>query len=96
MTFRHIIRDRPLTPEEAAKYREIRERIDAELPELVARHQDRMAADDQFRTELRAEIDRMDRGERIDIEGDEALKEFFDQIKAEALSELPDDRQSEP
>ncbi len=34
---KHIVRDRRLTPEEAAKYRRIREQIAAELPEIQAR-----------------------------------------------------------
>jgi len=41
---RRITRDRKLTPEEAAKYRKIREQVDAELPELIARHHDRVEA----------------------------------------------------
>ncbi len=36
-------RNRRLTPEEAAKYRRIREQVAAELPELVSRHRERMA-----------------------------------------------------
>ena len=35
---KRIIRDRRLTPEEAAKYRQVREQVEQELPELVARH----------------------------------------------------------
>jgi ribosome-binding protein aMBF1 (putative translation factor) len=42
MTLRRITRDRKLTPEEAARYRKVREQVDAELPQLVARHQQRM------------------------------------------------------
>jgi DNA-binding phage protein len=41
---RRITRDRKLTPEEAAKYRKVREQVQAELPELVARHHDRTEA----------------------------------------------------
>ena len=44
MTIKHIIRDRKLTPEEAAKYRKVREQVQAELPELVAQHHQRTAA----------------------------------------------------
>src|SRR5437763_11174343 len=44
MTMRRIVRDRRLTPEEAAKYRQVREQVEAELPELVARHQERTQA----------------------------------------------------
>jgi DNA-binding XRE family transcriptional regulator len=44
MTLKRIIRDRRLTPEEAAKYRKVREQVAAELPELIARHHERTAA----------------------------------------------------
>ena len=44
---KRIPRDRRLTPEEAARYRKIREQVAEELPELVGRHQERMAALDQ-------------------------------------------------
>jgi len=39
MTLRRITRDRPLAPEEAAKYRKVREQIAQELPELIVRHE---------------------------------------------------------
>jgi DNA-binding XRE family transcriptional regulator len=45
---KRITRDRRLTPEEAAKYKQVREQIDAELPELVARHHDRTEAIDRL------------------------------------------------
>ena len=48
MTIRRIQRDRRLTPEEAAKYKTIREQVAGELPELVTRHQERMASLDQL------------------------------------------------
>jgi len=48
MAIERIVRNRRLTPEEAAKYGEIRERVAEELPELVARHHERLAAFDQF------------------------------------------------
>lgn len=41
ITMKRITRDRRLTPEEAAKYKAIREKVAAELPELVARHHER-------------------------------------------------------
>ena len=41
---KRIIRDRPLSPEEAAKYDKIREQVAAELPDLISRHHGRMAA----------------------------------------------------
>jgi hypothetical protein len=43
MTIQRIIRDRPLTLEEAAKYKAIRQLIAKELPELVGRHDERLA-----------------------------------------------------
>ena len=36
MTLRRINRNRRLSPEEAAKYREVREQIREELPDLIA------------------------------------------------------------
>ena len=45
---RRITRDRRLTSDEAATYRAVRERLHAERPELVARHQERMASLDQL------------------------------------------------
>ena len=42
MTLKRIIRDRNSTPEEVAKYRKAREQVAAELPELIARHDERM------------------------------------------------------
>ncbi len=45
---KRIQRDRRLTPDEAAKYKKIRSQVADELPELVARHHDRMAALDQL------------------------------------------------
>jgi superfamily II DNA or RNA helicase len=41
---KRITRDRRLTPEEAAKYNKIREQVAQELPDLIARHHQRMAA----------------------------------------------------
>jgi DNA-binding phage protein len=45
---KRIIRDRKLTAEEAAKYKKIREQVAEELPELIARHQERMETLDQL------------------------------------------------
>ena len=45
---KRIIRDRRLTPEEAAKYKAVREQVAIELPDLIARHHDRMATLDQL------------------------------------------------
>jgi predicted transcriptional regulator len=45
---KRITRERRLTPEEAAKYKTVREQVAQDLPELVARHHVRMAALDQL------------------------------------------------
>jgi DNA-binding XRE family transcriptional regulator len=45
---KRIIRNRRLTPEEAAKYKAVREQVAEELPDLVARHHERMASLDQL------------------------------------------------
>jgi DNA-binding XRE family transcriptional regulator len=52
MTIRRIIRDRRLTPEEAAKYREVREQVAEELPDLIKRHHERMTTLDELETLL--------------------------------------------
>jgi DNA-binding XRE family transcriptional regulator len=52
---KRIIRDRRLTPEEAAKYKGVRKQIADELPDLVERHHERMAALDQLQ-ELLAQL----------------------------------------
>ena len=46
---KRISRNRQLTPEEAAKYKAVREQVAAELPDLVARHHQRLAALDELR-----------------------------------------------
>ena len=43
-----IIRDRRLTPEEAVKYQAIRQQVAQELPDLIARHQERIGTHDQL------------------------------------------------
>ena len=48
MTMRRVTRNRRLSPEEAEKYRKIRQQVADELPELVARHHERMAAREQL------------------------------------------------
>jgi predicted transcriptional regulator len=45
---KRIQRNRRLTPEEAAKYKTVREQVAQELPDLIARHHERMAALDQM------------------------------------------------
>ncbi|MFO0844812.1 MAG: helix-turn-helix transcriptional regulator [Gemmataceae bacterium] len=46
---KRVTRDRPLTPEEAAKYKLVREQVAAELPDLLDRHRARAATLDQLR-----------------------------------------------
>lgn len=43
---KRIIRNRRLTPEEAAKYKLVREQIAEELPELIERHIERISSED--------------------------------------------------
>jgi DNA-binding XRE family transcriptional regulator len=45
---KRITRDRRLTPDEAAKYKKIREQVTEELPQLIERHHERMASLDQL------------------------------------------------
>jgi ribosome-binding protein aMBF1 (putative translation factor) len=45
---KRITRNRRVTPEEAAKYKAVREQVAAELPDLIARHHARMASLDQL------------------------------------------------
>ncbi len=47
---KRISRGRQLTAEEAAKYEAVREQVAAELPELVARHEERLASLDRLET----------------------------------------------
>ena len=50
---KRIVRNRRLTPEEGAKYKAIREQVAGELPDLIARHHERMAAADQLQELLK-------------------------------------------
>lgn len=50
---KRIVRNRRLTPEEAAKYKTVRDQVAQELPELVAHHQQRVAALDELEELLR-------------------------------------------
>ncbi len=50
---KRITRNRRLTPEEAARYNTIREQVAAELPDLIARHHERLATLDQLQELLR-------------------------------------------
>ncbi|MEX0725646.1 MAG: helix-turn-helix transcriptional regulator [Planctomycetaceae bacterium] len=49
---KRITRDQRLTADEAAKYNAIRQQIDDELPEIMARHHQRMTAIDQLQKVL--------------------------------------------
>ena len=49
---KRITRDRRLTPREAAQYKMIREQVAAELPELITRHQERLATLDRLQEVL--------------------------------------------
>jgi hypothetical protein len=44
--------------------------------------------DQQFRANLQVRLDRLDRGEGLVFENEEALQRFFDQIKAEGRARL--------
>jgi len=50
---KRMVRNRKLTPEEAAKYKTIREQVAGELPELISRHHHRITALDQWQELLR-------------------------------------------
>jgi len=52
---KRITRDRRLTTDEAAKYRAIRDQVAGELPDLIARHHQRLATLDQLQ-ELFAQL----------------------------------------
>jgi ribosome-binding protein aMBF1 (putative translation factor) len=45
---KRITRDRRLTPDEATKYKAVREQVAAELSDLITRHHERMAALDRL------------------------------------------------
>jgi ribosome-binding protein aMBF1 (putative translation factor) len=45
---KRITRKERLTPEQAAKYKKVREQVAGELPELISRHHERMASLDQL------------------------------------------------
>jgi ribosome-binding protein aMBF1 (putative translation factor) len=53
---KRITRDRHLTAEEAARYKAVREQVAQELPDLIARHHDRMESLDQLLQELLVQL----------------------------------------
>jgi DNA-binding XRE family transcriptional regulator len=59
---KRVTRDRHLTPEEAAKYNEIREQVDAEKPEMKVRIRQRMAATRRARV---SQLDTQTLGQRL-------------------------------
>lgn len=48
MTLRRITRERRLSQEEASESREIRKRVEEELPDLIGRHHQRLATFEQL------------------------------------------------
>jgi DNA-binding XRE family transcriptional regulator len=53
VTVRRITRDRRLSQDEASKYREIRARVEEELPDLIARHHERSTTFEELESLLR-------------------------------------------
>jgi len=53
---KRIIRDRKVTPDEAAKNAAIRSQIQAELPELIARHHARLAQREEYLRAVLAQL----------------------------------------
>jgi hypothetical protein len=49
---------------------------------------DREEAYQELKTEVQGRIESLDRGEGIELEGDEELRAFIDEIKAEGRREL--------
>lgn len=56
---------------------------------------DRSKRRQELRQELQIARDQLDRGEGIELDGDEALEAFFDEIKAEVNAELAAERKSQ-
>ena len=56
MTAKQVIRNRRLTPGEVAKYCSAREEIETELPDLVARHHERVVAAAKEARELLSQL----------------------------------------
>jgi ribosome-binding protein aMBF1 (putative translation factor) len=52
MAIKRMLRDRRLTPEEGAKYRQVREQVAEELPALIERHHERLTALDELEAVL--------------------------------------------
>jgi Arc/MetJ-type ribon-helix-helix transcriptional regulator len=55
---------------------------------------DREAALQQWRTEIRGRIESLDRGEGVELEDEQALRGFADEIKAEGRRSYEADRNS--
>ena len=56
---------------------------------------DRSKRRQELRQELQIARDQLDRGEGIELDGEEALEAFFDEIKAEVNAELAAERKSQ-
>lgn len=56
---------------------------------------DRNKRRQEFRERLRVARDQLDRGEGIELDGDEALEAFFDEIKTEVNAELAAERKGQ-
>jgi antitoxin ParD1/3/4 len=56
--------------------------------EAIRRFRDANLRLGQLRGEIQAGLDSLDRGEGIEIDGDDALGEFFDGIEAEVHAQL--------
>lgn len=66
MAMKRIVRNQRLTPEEVAKYNKIRDQVAQELPDLIARHIDRMdsttTAADEAANKLSDELEKSLKG----------------------------------
>lgn len=49
----------------------------------------------RFRREVQEAVDSLDRGEGIELEGDEALEKFFDEIEAEVHGKLATEKKQQ-
>ena len=62
-----VVRDQPITPEEAARYQAVREQIAADPPDLIARHHRRVTALQSSFEQVFAELKalRLAQGQRL-------------------------------
>jgi putative addiction module CopG family antidote len=64
------------------------------VADAVRRMRDDEATYQQFKAQIQERIKSLDRGEGIELHGDEALGEFFDQIDDEVNTELAKERRA--